>query len=1123
MTNTLAVCLLSLTFLCCTGLSAARQAPKECSKGPEYWCQSLRSAADCGAVGHCIGTVWEQQHDDFTDNEVSSKFVHLFKELKDVKEMINNDYLESRILSACRDAPRQVIYRLCKDNTARLGQYFSHVLKSSTTPETMCQIIGMCGSAKLDRLLANKKSEEPVHQKQVLVGANRCTWGPSYWCSNFSTGRECKATHHCVKKIWPKMDVPKDDDAVCNICKDMVTEARNELRSNATMEEIKDIFEGGCKLIPIKSVTQECIKIADDYVPEFVETLASEMSSGAVCSVVGLCNNANIDKIIEEHKTKAEEPVKEKPKMVGASKCTWGPSYWCSNFSTVRECKATPHCVKTVWAKMTVPKDDDGICKICKDMVTQARDQLESNETQEELKEVFEGSCKLIPIKLVAKECMKVADDFVPELVETLASQMNPDAVCSVAGLCNNANIDKLIEEYNATLKLHEGCTNCRRTVGIARKRFEGTQYDDFLFGLLNVCQNMASLSDSCSMLVFKYYENILEAVRMDFTPESVCHLSGQCSYKYHSHDLYTFPDDTKDLKATDDIPCEFCEQVIKHLRDTLVANTTEIEFHKVLVGLCKQTGSFKSECLQLVEEYHSTFYYFLVSELKPAQLCGYIGICTDKPNVPIAPLLPRELAVKVFANPKKLIGQDEAKSYATSKANQGMKKQASVKILGEEKSTIPPPLPIERMFIAQPKQNGWCSFCQYFLHYLQVELSSDSTESAIEKVVEEACTVLPKELEGECRQFVDQYGPAVIALLVQEFDPSSVCPDIGLCPKTEQVHDVTINSEKSNCPLCLFAVEQLESVLKNNRSEDNIRHALDGLCSHLSAKLRTECIDFVDTYTNQLIEMLIADLNAQEICVYLKLCKDDTKHTDPMKITHPSIDRYHEKPGLRGDRNNRRNSMLPKHMLETSVGGDIETNEIPDHTRNGRPVNNVNSPKTVCVMCEFVLKEIDDQIKDKHNDDEIKNVVHGVCKRMPKSVRQECDQFVEKYADLVISLLAQELNPDEVCRELKLCDQTFNAFREEILDCAVCETVVMALKKVLANDKVDRNIVHVVEKACSALPAKYYNRCHTMLEVYGESVIHLIETFGTKGVCQKIGLCSSSDAAFVHMYRGRH
>lgn len=45
------------------------------------------------------------------------------------------------------------------------------------------------------------------------------------------------------------------------------------------------------------------------------------------------------------------------------------------------------------------------------------------------------------------------------------------------------------------------------------------------------------------------------------------------------------------------------------------------------------------------------------------------------------------------------------------------------------------------------------------------------------------------------------------------------------------------------------------------------------------------------------------------------------------------------------------------------------ETNEIPDHTKNGRPVDALKSPKSACVLCEFVLKEIDDQIKDKHND----------------------------------------------------------------------------------------------------------------------------------------------------------
>lgn len=84
------------------------------------------------------------------------------------------------------------------------------------------------------------------------------------------------------------------------------------------------------------------------------------------------------------------------------------------------------HCIKAVWEKQHVPEDTDSICKICLDMVGQARDQLESNETMGEIKDVFEGSCDLIPLKVVKTECKRLADDFIPELVEALASQMNP-------------------------------------------------------------------------------------------------------------------------------------------------------------------------------------------------------------------------------------------------------------------------------------------------------------------------------------------------------------------------------------------------------------------------------------------------------------------------------------------------------------------------------------------------------------------------------------------------------------------------------------------------------------------------------------------------------------------------
>ena len=109
------------------------------------------------------------------------------------------------------------------------------------------------------------------------------------------------------------------------------------------------------------------------------------------------------------------------------------------------------HCIKKDWESMKVPEDTDSVCSICKNMVTQARDQLESNETQKDLKAVFEGSCALIHIKPIVKECDKLVDEFIPELVETLASQMDPSVVCTVAGLCNSAHIDRLLLENEKT------------------------------------------------------------------------------------------------------------------------------------------------------------------------------------------------------------------------------------------------------------------------------------------------------------------------------------------------------------------------------------------------------------------------------------------------------------------------------------------------------------------------------------------------------------------------------------------------------------------------------------------------------------------------------------------------
>jgi len=146
----------------------------------------------------------------------------------------------------------------------------------------------------------------------------------------------------------------------------------------------------------------------------------------------------------------------------GSNKCTWGPSYWCANIPQASECSAVKHCIKAVWEKETVPQDDDEVCKICKEMVGEARDTLMSNETQEELREVFDGSCDLIPVGLISKECKALVEEFVPELVETLASEMNPDTVCTVSGLCNSARIDKLLKAHRSYRHTGGDCLICK-------------------------------------------------------------------------------------------------------------------------------------------------------------------------------------------------------------------------------------------------------------------------------------------------------------------------------------------------------------------------------------------------------------------------------------------------------------------------------------------------------------------------------------------------------------------------------------------------------------------------------------------------------------------------------------
>jgi len=732
--------------------------------------------------------------------------------------------------------------------------------------------------------------------------------------------------------------------------------------------------------------------------------------------------------------------------LLGREECLDGPSYWCQNFTTARQCNANRHCIRTVWENQVLPPDNSEICDTCKKMVAEARDQLRSNETQQDIKLVLEGSCMiLIPIKPIAKECVRLVDQSIPELIEAISSQMNPQMVCSVAGLCNSAHIDQMVAQYKAQTEVGSekpklDCTNCGEVVGKIEKNFRSASRDQVLNVILEMCGQMGSFSDMCSTSVIVHFNSLYEQMSNSFQPDGVCHLAAVCPQRYHNHTKQVEIKTVVEL--TDDTTCEFCEQLVQHLKDVLIANTTEKEFEQVLLGICGQTKTYKKECVTLVEDYYPVIYSFFTEELDGKKLCTQIGLCPKTNSVvpPLYPMLPTEVA--------STLQQDPATGLH----------RVPLSRAGVSVHTAEAQLPLDSLVVL-PQSKEMCQMCEYFLHFLQTELTDPINEQVLIKKAELACNDLPKQFAPACRSFVDAYATAVIALLAQDIDPSQICPKIGVCPGYSETCDI--------CTPCQATAAHLVSSIGTNNSEANAKKQLMTLCLSLPFDTSRHCSQLVHQHWEDFTDMVVAEFTSDEMCLYLKKCPvSESQHSTP-------------------------------------IGGNVETNEIP------KAVGNAD----LCVLCEFVMKTIEKDLQDKKTEEEIREAVEHVCYVMPSTVRPKCKKFVDQYSDLIITLLAQSIAPKQICVMIGVCSDTlglrFDYVRKSLNKCVVCESLMGALQGVMEDSQVQRDLNHQLELACTHLPQSMRSECQDIVRQLAPQIETILGEVPIGPLaCRRLQLC---------------
>ncbi|XP_050430702.1 prosaposin isoform X2 [Adelges cooleyi] len=821
----------------------------------------------------------------------------------------------------------------------------------------------------------------------------------------------------------------------------------------------------------------------------------------------------------------AEEPVRrERAQLLGEKECTSGPAYWCRNITNAAGCKAVNFCIQTTWLKQKYPEDNDDVCTICKNMVKEARDTLTSNATLDELQQVFYGSCNLLPLKIVKKECRKLADDFIPELVDTLSSEMDPNVVCTVAGLCNNKNIDQLLLEnknepvLDANAEVYHSCEKCAVVMEKAEIMMQLHSKRQILNKIWTLCGELSSFSDACSAIVLKNIDSIYDTLKTEFTKRNVCMLSGMCSEAFHPHadgyekaksalmgvEISTAGErgiikSEKKNKVNDELTCEFCEQLVKHLRDILISNSTEEQFLDVLKGLCKQTGAYSQECLSLVVQNYKLIYTFLTSELDGKVVCTDVGICPNSlsgPNVfeyknlmPF-PLIPTELLEKVSTLEKEEHMQSNVKSPVIDVYYQNIHLK-----IGQ---------------VDMPKEKTTCFVCQSVLHYVQQVVTDPKSEAEIRSALESSCKVLPNSLTPECKQFVDQYGDAFISLVAQEVDPSVICPELKLCPAQEISIVSTVKSSQS-CTLCVMFMSTLESELKNKDNEVEIIKKLEKLCSKFPSHYKAECTAFVENNFQSLVDMIIAQLNGQDICTLLNVCKP------------------------------------PQTLFDTA--GDIETNMIAETnqakvifpglnlgqliTNNYQMPAQPKVPTPLCLVCTVLMKYLNRVVEDKSNQASIKNALDTACSVLPNIEENECKSFVDGHFAQIMAAIETGTSPEIACMAMLVCvdgakvhgsstelQQTPKATAVQLdqsSECVICEAFVKTFEKRF-NESTESNIEEFdLVELCDSIEVIHKDECLEMIPSYDQTFKNLYYQVPTWMMCEKMTMCDKNKSTAVN------
>lgn len=207
------------------------------------------------------------------------------------------------------------------------------------------------------------------------------------------------------------------------------------------------------------------------------------------------------------------------------------------------------------------------------------------------------------------------------------------------------------------------------------------------------------------------------------------------CAFTYSSDGLESSPEDLKNGDV-----CQDCTKIFELLVDMLSNADLQKKIMNDIESVCALLpGPTANLCKQEVEKMFPLAINFVTAILKPAEVCKLLGLCSS-------------------------CDKEQMLSYFANEAIQAAVRSDNVKPSTE------------------------CAFCTFLIKTLESLLPKERTESAVIKLLEEICHILPSSYRNQCETVIDKVTRTVLDAILEHATPEAICHLMHFCKGEESL-----------------------------------------------------------------------------------------------------------------------------------------------------------------------------------------------------------------------------------------------------------------------------------------------------------------------------------------------